>query len=282
MDYFDLHCDTAYECLKTGQAFSHNNLAISSEKGKAFNKWTQVFAVWIKDDVFKPFLTYKKTLEYFKNQLDLCKAGNLTPIFAVEGGAAIENIDNLYDMHRDGVKSITLTWNSKNKIASGVDERGGLTDYGRQVIHVMNNLKIATDLSHLNEESFFDAIKLARYPIATHSNCNEVYMHKRNLSDVQLLKIAEKGGIIGICPYPEFTGLDSFWGVYRNILHMLKLGIGKNIAFGSDFDGAKMSNNLSNISKIPDLVAFLQERGISDELCEQIFYKNAANYFEKL
>ena len=45
MDYFDLHCDTAYECYFKNKYFLKNDLAVSAEKGGCFEKWSQVFAV---------------------------------------------------------------------------------------------------------------------------------------------------------------------------------------------------------------------------------------------
>ena len=282
MDFFDLHCDTAYEIYKTKQNLRKNNLAVSFEKGNCFDNWNQFFAIWIKDDLPDPFLSYKKIVDYLKAQISLCKNKNLTAFITLEGGAAIESARCLYQMYNDGVKTVALTWNGKNKIASGAGCTGGLTDFGYGIISEMNRLKMVVDVSHLNEESFFDVIKVADNVIATHSCCESVFSHRRNLTDDQLLKIAEKGGIIGICPYPAFLGLDSFEGVYRNILHMSELGLEKNIAFGSDFDGAQMSDNLSDVSKIPSLVACLRKKGVSEELCERIFYKNAAEYFKKL
>lgn len=282
MDYFDLHCDTAYECYKKDKCIFDNNLAVSIKKGSAFKKWKQVFAIWIKDDLPEPFLEYKKIVSFFKNQISSVENNNLMHYLALEGGAAIENISCINVMKQDGIKSITLTWNGKNKIASGVNEKGGLTCYGEKVINRMNDLNIATDLSHLNEESFYDAISVARYPIATHSNCKAVFSHKRNLTDEQLLKIAEKGGIVGICPYPQFLGKNSFEGILLNVHHFKKLGIEKSLAFGSDFDGALMDNILSDIRKIPDLFVFLRKNGVSEELCEMLFYKNAEEYFKKI
>ena len=36
MNYFDLHCDTPYECYFKNQPFSVNKLAVSGEKGAEF------------------------------------------------------------------------------------------------------------------------------------------------------------------------------------------------------------------------------------------------------
>lgn len=280
MNYFDLHCDTPYECYFKKQDFSKNSLAVSGEKGAEFDNWRQVFAVWIRDDQDEPYKLYNAILKDFKEKLK-SKPDNLTPYFSVEGGAVIEDdIDRLYILKEDGICALTLTWNGENRIAGGSKSDKGLTDFGKRVIRDLNSLNMLCDLSHLNEKSFYSAIELADYPIATHSNCRAVFDCPRNLNDNQLKLIAEKGGIVGLCFYPEFLGGDVLEKLYRNIYHMLELGMENNIAIGSDFDGADMSGSLCDISKIPFLYANLNEKGIDKSVLDKIFYKNAENYLE--
>ena len=280
MNYFDLHCDTPYECYFKNQPFFRNSLAVSGEKGAFFENWKQLFAVWIRDDIDEPFKLYRAIINDFKEKLTQ-KSDNLTTYFAVEGGAVIGNdIDLLYKLKADGIRSLTLTWNGENLIAGGSKSDRGLTSFGQRVIKELNSLQICCDLSHLNDKSFYKAVETADYPIATHSNCRAVCDVPRNLTDDKLQLIAEKGGIIGLCFYPEFLGGDVFFKLYENIYHMLKLGLENNIAIGSDFDGAKMDNALSDIAKIPYLYVKLNEKGISADILDKIFYKNAENYFE--
>ncbi len=280
MEFFDLHCDTPYVCFKEKKQFLENDLAISFDKAKCFENWQQLFAIWVREETPSPFEFYKRVLSDFKGKLKGAEKANFLPRFAIEGGSVIEDISCLDEIKKDGVSAITLTWNGKNKIASGAYENGGLSAFGEAVIRRMNSLKIATDLSHLNEESFFDAIEVTELPIATHSCCNGVFNHPRNLTDAALLKIAEKGGIIGVCPYPEFSKKNSFRAVYENVAYMLSLGLRDHIAFGSDFDGAEMSSELKDISYIPNLKDYLLKKGIEKEVCDFIFYKNAFNFFE--
>ena len=280
MNYFDLHCDTPYECYFKNQDFFENNLAVSGEKGAVFENWKQVFAVWISDDQAEPYKLYNAVLKDFEKKLK-SKPDNLTPYFSVEGGAVIEdNIDRLYELKKDGIFALTLTWNGENRIAGGSKSDKGLTDFGKRVIWEMNSLNMLCDLSHLNEKSFYSVIELADYPIATHSNCREVCNCPRNLSDNQLKLIAEKGGIVGLCFYPEFLGGDVYEKLYENIFHFLELGMENNIAIGSDFDGADMSGSLCDISKIPFLYDKLLKKGINKPILDKIFYKNAENYLE--
>lgn len=277
----DLHCDTPYECFIKKEEFLNNTLAVSAVKGAVFDVWHQTFAVWIKDDREEPFRLYKSIISDFKEKLRE-KPQNLNPIFALEGGAAIENTDQLYEMKSDGIKFITLTWNGENKIAGGCKALNGLTAYGREVIRVMNKLKIACDLSHLNEKSFYSAIEETYYPIATHSNCKEIHNHIRNLTDNQIKLICEKGGIIGLCPYPEFLGGDVIEGMYQNICYICDMGYENNISIGTDFDGATQAECLKDISKIPQFYINLKGKGLNDKLLQKIFYKNGVDFIAKL
>lgn len=282
MNFFDLHCDTAFECYKQNEEFYVNSLAISGKAGEGFSNWKQTFAVWIRDDIKNPFETYKEILNSFKAKLKTAPK-NLTSYFAVEGGAVIESdIDKLYELKNDGIKLLTLTWNGENAIAGGADSDKGLTDFGKRAIEEMNSLKIGCDLSHLNSKSFYKAIEIADFPLASHSNCYFVCPHKRNLTDDKIKLIAKKGGIIGLTFYPLFLGENVYEKIYENICRLLELGLEENIAIGSDFDGAKMDKRLDNISKIPNLYSFLNQKGLSFGLLDKIFFKNADNFIAKI
>lgn len=146
----------------------------------------------------------------------------------------------------------------------------------------MNRLKICADLSHLNEKSFYGAIELSDFPLATHSNCKSVYDNPRNLTDNQIKLIAQKGGIIGLCLYPAFLGDHPFSGIWRNISHLLDMGLENHISIGSDFDGAEMHEDLNSLDKIPSLYDFLGQKGLKKPLIDKIFFENAYNYIAKL
>lgn len=282
MNYFDLHCDTAYECCFKNKEFIKNDLAVSADKGAAFEKWSQVFAVWVRDDAEQPYKLYRTVLDEFKKKLNGI-SGSLTPYFAVEGGAVIgRDSDLLYTLKNDGVKYLTLTWNGENRIAGGSKTEKGLTRFGREVIKKLNSLKICCDLSHLNDKSFFAAIEQAEYPIASHSNCRAVCDVKRNLTDEQLKLIGQRNGIIGLCFYTKFLGGDTVEKLYENICHTAELGLEDNISVGSDFDGAETGNPVKTVSGVPALYQALFEKGIGGDLLDKIFYKNAQNYFDKM
>lgn len=261
------------------QGFLNNTLAVSAEKGEVFNNWIQTFAIWISDTQKQPFLFYKNALKHLKNNL----CGKVKPVFAIEGGSLIEDkIDRVYELKNDQIKFITLTWNGENLIAGGVNSKKGLTDFGKQVIKEMNTLNIAVDLSHLNDKSFFDIIERADKILATHSNCRALCHNNRNLTDEQIKLIVQKGGIIGLNFYPLFLGDNFYQNIYENIYHFCEMGFENHIAIGSDFDGADMCEEMSDISKIPQLYLFLAQKGLSDSLLNKIFYKNAQEFMLNL
>ncbi len=282
MDYFDLHCDTAYECYSKKQEFYVNQLAVSGESGRCFKRWAQTFAVWIRDDEPEPWGLYCDIMADFRAKIET-RPPNLTPVFSVEGGSLLEDdADRIYALKNDGVKFLSLTWNGENRLAGGTATEKGLTDFGKRVIDKMNSLSIACDLSHLNDKSFYEVMARARFPLATHSNCRALCNNPRNLTDNQIKLLAEKGGVIGLCFYPEFLGKDPFCGIYENIFHLCEMGFENSIAIGSDFDGGEMDKSLDRVEKVPDLYSYLKCRGLKDSLLYKIFYKNAENYIAKL
>ncbi len=279
MKFFDLHCDTAYKMYIENKGFENNNLAVSADKGECFEEWIQTFAVWVREERQNPFEFYKSTLKHLNNNL----CGRVKPVFAVEGGSIIENdIERLYELKKDGIRFLTLTWNGENAIAGGVNSDKSLTAFGEDVIKEMNLLNMAVDVSHLNDRSFYDVINKADRVLATHSNCRAVCNHKRNLTDEQIRLISQKGGVIGINFYAVFLG-DNFYGkIYENIEHLCEMGLENNIACGSDFDGADMCSEMSDISKIPQLYNELLQKGLKKELLDRIFYKNAKEFMLNL
>lgn len=279
MKFFDLHCDTAYRCFKENLHFSDEKLAVTPKMAQRFADWHQCFAFFINDNTENPYHIYKAMLENFKSSADL--PSNLTPYFTLEGASLIDSTEKTEVLKRDGIRAVTLTWNGENKIAGGVNSNKPLTPFGADVIKSFNKNKIFTDLSHLNEKSFYMAADIADYPIATHSNCRCLCDNKRNLTDAQIKLIAEKDGIIGLCFYPEFLNGNIFEAIYKNICHLLYKGFENHIAIGSDFDGGLMDPCIDSADKIPVLYNFLFKKGIKKYLLDKIFYFNALKCFDK-
>ena len=142
------------------------------------------------------------------------REGKIAIFIGVEGGHAIESsLDRLRDLHARGASYLTLTWNNGVPWAGssiGVDgtRKGGLTDFGRDVVREMNRLGMLVDLSHVSDSTFFDAIAVSSAPvIASHSSARALSDYPRNLSDDQLRAIARNGGVVNVNFFSLF--LDS-------------------------------------------------------------------------
>jgi len=145
-------------------------------------------------------------------------AGKLVSLMGVEGGHMIEGkLAVLRDFHRLGVRYMTLTHSFHTEWAdsSGMGEplppgHGGLTPFGEEVVREMNRLGMMVDISHVSDETFWNALQVSQAPlIASHSSCRAVFDHPRNLSDDMLRALAAKGGVVMINYYPGYTDPDA-------------------------------------------------------------------------
>ena len=163
-------------------------------------------------------------------------------ILGWQNAYAIEqNLDNLRLFRDLGVRVIQLTYNTQNLVGSGCWESQdrGLSDFGREVVDMMNELGILIDLSHVGDVTSSDAIAHSNKPVSyTHCFPNALYDHTRNKSDKMLKKLADKGGFIGVVAYTPFMpkgGQSTVEDVVDGIEHMINLVGEDQVGIGTDF-----------------------------------------------
>lgn len=231
-------------------------------------------------------------------------------IYGIEGLdylEEIEDIDKIYDL---GVRSVNIVWNNDNKFGGGAkgNKLRGLTCFGESLVKKLVDKKIAIDLSHTNEKTFYDIIKLCnklktvgKIPIvlASHSNVKELCNHPRNLSDDQIIKIKELDGIIGIVGVKPFcvnkktfnNNKRKYYNAYIEHIKYIKniLGGVDNISVSTDdmtYYGTKYYKDFNifkqgNIKKELDRLFFIN--GFTKNEIEKILYLNVKNkMLEKL
>lgn len=146
------------------------------------------------------------------------KEKKLAAMIGVEGGHMIEDrLDYLDSLFHRGARYMTLTWNNSTSWAtSAMDEtlkkdslsHKGLTDFGKQVVRRMNELGMLVDLSHVGEQTFWDAINTSTKPIlVSHSCVYSLCPVFRNLKDDQIRAVGKNGGVIHLNFFSGF--LDS-------------------------------------------------------------------------
>lgn len=275
---FDLHCDTLTEIYDRNLAFRNNETAVNAFLLNKFKESIIQYAVWFKGNEQEPFLRLEKILEYANSQLQ--NSSTKKHLFSVENGWFLRTESDVEKLSKLGIVSATLTWNYDNALAGGVSNYGELSLRGKEIIKAFNRYNIALDLAHLNEKSFYKAAELADRVLCSHTGLKNLVNHRRSITNEQVLYLKNRGGIIGISVYPEFIGNDVKSGFLDAVEHLFSLGCEDIIAFGSDFDGAKMGDEINNIKDSIKLNKFLEEK-IGKTSTEKVFYGNAKTFFDK-
>ena len=179
----------------------------------------------------------------------------------------------------------SLTWNGQNALAGGCCSTGRLTGLGKSAIRELGANGIALDVSHLNRESFYDAISVASDRVlASHSCFAALRRHPRNLTDEQARELAARGGVIGVAFVGTFltTAKARVQDVFRHIDYGVeKFGI-EHICIGSDFYGTKdLPEDLSAYEAVGNLKECFERAGYSRTAIRKIFYGNAAEFLQK-
>jgi membrane dipeptidase len=219
------------------------------------------------------------------------RPGRVAAILHLEGAEPLAaDLSDLETWYARGLRSLGLVWSRPNAFAEGVpfgfpaspDTGPGLTSAGRELVGACNGLGVLVDLSHLNEAGFWDVARLSSAPlVATHSNAHALCASSRNLTDAQLDAIGESGGIVGVNFAVSFLREDGgqvaatpLSEIVRHVDYIAgRIGI-DHVAFGSDFDGALVSEELGGIAGFPKLVDALRTAGFDDEAVAKVTHRN--------
>ncbi len=141
------------------------------------------------------------------------KRGRLASLIGMEGGHAIENsLGVLRACYALGARYLTLTHNVTTDWADAAldsPRHGGLTQFGREVVHEMNRLGMLVDLSHVSPATMSAALDVAEAPVIfSHSNARALVDHPRNVPDSILTGVRANGGIVMVTFVPAFVSAD--------------------------------------------------------------------------
>jgi membrane dipeptidase len=223
--------------------------------------------------------------------VDDFREGQVTAIVHMEGAEPLApDLSNLERWYERGLRSVGLVWSRPNAFAEGVpfrfpsspDTGAGLTDAGQELVRACNRLGILVDLSHLNEAGFWDVQRISDAPlVATHSNAHALSASSRNLTDRQLDAVRDSGGVVGVNFAVGFLREDGhndpetpITEIVRHVDYLVeRMGI-DHVAFGSDFDGATIPNELGGVAGLPKLIATLRDAGYDDVALAKLTHEN--------
>ena len=110
---------------------------------------------------------------------------------------------------RLGLRIIQPILNQRNAWGDGClePENRGLTHIGRQFVRDCNRVGIVVDLSHAGERMCLETIDFSAKPcIISHANPMKLHKNPRNITDEEMKLCAERGGVVGLCPFSAFVG----------------------------------------------------------------------------
>lgn len=232
-------------------------------------------------------------------ELRACREeGRQGAILHFEGAEPLSGDPELLEYYYSwGLRSLGLVWSRSNEFGTGVpfwypsgpDTGPGLTEAGFDLVRDCNRLGIMLDLSHLNEEGFWDVARTTIHPlVATHSNAHTLCPSARNLTDTQLEAIRDSGGVVGVnfCTSDlRDDGQDDEDTDVALVLEQIgylveTMGI-DHVALGTDYDGAIVPSDLRDVTSLPAILEALSERGFDEEDLAKLAYANWERVLEQ-
>ena len=233
-----------------------------------------------------------------QDALQANETGMICGFMHMEGAEAIgPDLDALYLFYDMGLRSLGPVWSRPTVFGLGVpmkfpgtpDIGPGLTDAGKDLVRLCNQLGILIDLSHMNESGFNDIADISDAPlVATHSNAHAHCQSPRNLTDRQLHQIRDTGGMVGF-NYATFylredgrSASDVEWDVLlRHMDHLIEHAGEDHVGLGSDFDGCVVPDCIGDVTGVPKFFEALAAHGYDDGLLGKLAKDNWLNCLKR-
>lgn len=195
------------------------------------------------------------------------EAGKLGIIPHFQGTEPIEDSLDLVDAYKEaGVGIIQLSYNVKNRVGDGCEERtdAGLSRFGLKLIERMNKARVIVDCSHTGYRTTMEAIEASSAPVVfSHANPRAVHPSPRNILDEQFTAVAATGGLVGMVGFPAFVSSSPRPTMAEFLAHIdyavALIGI-DHVALGIDYFTGM--DGLATLPEAEALYASFIERGL--------------------
>jgi membrane dipeptidase len=218
-------------------------------------------------------------------------------LLSLEGADSIRTVAHLERAWDQGLRAMGPAHYGVCRYAMGHDMTGGLNHAGRDLIREMDRLGLILDVTHLNDECFWDALELFSGPVwASHSNCRTIAPDVRQFSDEQVKALIERDAVLGMVfdawmmipdwvrgtSTPQSTGLK-IEHIVQHIDHIAQLaGSVRNIGIGSDLDGGygteQTPTDLDTIADLATIPGLLKALGYGSVDIDSIMSGNYISF----
>jgi membrane dipeptidase len=227
--------------------------------------------------------------------LEAEKAGKISLLLGVEGGELIEDdLSLLRNFHRLGLRCFGFCWNQRNLMADGWDhyrDDRGLSEFGKQVVEELGNLRMIIDLAHMSRKGFWDVMDMAKDPLIVSHTCTSIDQTFRAMTNDQLKAVARNGGIIGIIAAQTqgrdpatgpITSVPDLQAYCDHVEHAVKVAGPDHVGLGPDFydyyaedePDYVLVKGLEDHSKLGGVLSELSHRGLSEAEVKMIARDN--------
>ena len=214
-------------------------------------------------------------------------------VLSLEGADSLEPLSRLELAYRQGVRAIGPAHYGPGTYAHGTEASGGIGVRGCELLKEMKRLGVILDVTHLCDQSFWEAMDAFDGPIwASHSNCRALVPNNRQLGDEQIKCLIERDAVIGAAldawmlvpgwirqkSTPEGAGLK-LERLLEHIDHVCQLaGNARHAGIGSDLDGGfgreQTPADVDTIADLDRLANLMASRGYSQSDIRQISFDN--------
>jgi membrane dipeptidase len=259
-------------------------------QGRPFRTWNSL----LQKSLHHSFLLHeyealsKGELKILRSRQDLTqfiatrKNKQVGALLSIEGAHALERkLENLDVLYNAGFRIIGLEHFFDNEVGGSAhgEDKTGLTPFGVELVRKMNELSLIIDLAHASDQVIDQVLALSQRPImVSHTGVKGTCESPRNLSNAQLKKIAEKGGLVGIGFWKEAICGDNLESISKAIIYAVQIMGPEHVALGSDFDGAVKT--VMDSSKIAYLTESLLKNGLSPEQVQMVMGQNALRFLQ--
>ena len=219
-------------------------------------------------------------------------------ILTLEGADSIRTLDDLHLAHSQGLRALGPAHYGYGRYSPGHDVKGPLTQQGRELVRMMDQLGMILDVTHLSELAMLESLEIFSGPVwASHHNCRALVDDPRQLTDEQIKSLAARGAVIGMAMdvwmvVPDWqrgktTPADrsdaTLSALADHVDHICQLlGSANHVGIGTDLDGGfgteQTPADLDSIADVKKFVDILQQRGYGEDDLQRICHGNFLSF----
>jgi membrane dipeptidase len=215
------------------------------------------------------------------------EAGKSALILGFQNARSLQgNVSAIDEFYAEGVRIFGLNHLGHNAFSDSsrpefsgetgafevTEEHGGLSSLGVAAVERINALGALVDVSQLSRAATLQVLELTRTPIiASHSNAKTVSDVTRNLSDEEIDRIGENGGVIHVAAFKGYL-INISEPEFIEKLVALRIAAGISIEYNYPFELYWEIDDLAERSAFTAAVSELLGPASTDNMIEHIDY----------